>query len=158
MINEQKEKSDILHVLNELQKIQRAFLFEVGIDIKLQYREKDMLIIASAVANKTELEQCSKLFAGLWRFESFRPRTDLESMLDDIRKTMLNIQDYRRKYKTPMRACAREKIIFCFGVIKPSESRAQSQARLSYAEAHPRFAVRQTQGTGAAREAEINSL
>ena len=102
MINEQKEKSDMLHVLNELQKIQRAFLFEVGINITIQYREKVMLIFASAVADKTELEKCSKCRSGEWQFSSVRPRTDLEATLDDLRKTMVNIQDYRRKYHTPI--------------------------------------------------------
>lgn len=71
-----------------------------------------------------------------------------------LKKRKKNKKERKNKnHHHHLRACARErkKLFFCFGVIKTSESRAQSQARLSYAEAHPRFAVRQTRRTGAAR-------
>lgn len=97
MINEQREKTDMYQILSELQKIQRAFLFEVSLDITIQEREKSMDIVATAQISGKEADRFSKCFRGKWVFESIRGKSDLFSMLDDVRRTMICAKDIRRQ-------------------------------------------------------------
>lgn len=87
MINEQKEKADMFRVLSELQKIQRAFLFDTPLSISVFYQEKGMYINAGIPDPNKENPKAA--FGQAWRFESFRDKEDFDRMLDEIRKTLI---------------------------------------------------------------------
>lgn len=91
MITIEKEKSDMEYVLNELQEIQRAFLFEVPLCISIVYLDKSMYI-HTGVPVQCKSKNPLAAYAEVWRFESFRDVQDFKDMLDEIRKKMIEIK------------------------------------------------------------------
>ena len=90
-----KINKDMMLVLEEVQEVQSAYIFDFSMSVKILHNQKGFRI----VVNFEDLTECEKsqlgLFRGNYRFECYQEKEALKEMLDDLRRAALTLKNKR---------------------------------------------------------------
>ena len=90
-----KINNDMMRVLDDVQKVQRAFMLDISMDVKvLHYQKGFRILVFLEDAKESERNQLGA-YHGRYNFDCRHTKEDMEEMLNELRKGAITLKNIR---------------------------------------------------------------
>ena len=91
-----------MRVLDDVQKVQRTFMLDFSMSVKVfHYQKGYRILVGFEDAKESEKHQLG-VYHGAYRFECCHQKEDIKEMLDDLHKSAITLKHMRDSEKAKM--------------------------------------------------------